>query len=89
MSTTLVSPPTSELASDAGQFTCLPLSVFRIQRSASVNLYCKLDTDAYPVLYRSPSIPITERDIEDLRRRGHRPPVCGLRRLCRLWEQSH
>jgi HD-GYP domain-containing protein (c-di-GMP phosphodiesterase class II) len=50
----------------------VPLSVFRIQRSASVNLYCRLDADAYPILYRSPSIPLVDRDIEDLKKRGHR-----------------
>jgi HD-GYP domain-containing protein (c-di-GMP phosphodiesterase class II) len=72
MSTAVTSFPAGESSSLAAQYTCVPLSVFRVQRTAPVNLYCQLDADEHPVLYRSPSIPLTDRDIEDLRNRGHR-----------------
>jgi HD-GYP domain-containing protein (c-di-GMP phosphodiesterase class II) len=64
--------PTSDSDALAAQFICVPLSVFRIQQSVSVNLYCLPEGAAHPVLYRSPSIPLTVRDIEDLKDRGQR-----------------
>jgi HD-GYP domain-containing protein (c-di-GMP phosphodiesterase class II) len=72
MFTTTATLPANDVNSHTVQFTCIPLSVFRIQRTAAVNLYCQLEADADPVLYRSPSIAITDRDIDDLKRRGHR-----------------
>lgn len=62
----------SQRTTGASEYTCVPLSVFRVQRNVSVNLYCKLDSEPTPVLYRSSSIPITDDDIEDLKRRGHK-----------------
>jgi HD-GYP domain-containing protein (c-di-GMP phosphodiesterase class II) len=72
MTSAISLPPTDDSPCLAAQFTCVPLSVFRIQRTAAIDLYCKLEGDAHPVLYRSPSIPLTDRDIEDLKKRGHR-----------------
>lgn len=64
-----VTHPSNDLSTT--QFTCVPLPVFRIQRTAEVNLYCKLEGDSHPVLYRSPSIPLTDHDIDELKNRGH------------------
>ena len=72
MSTTFAHTQKNDSPAMQRDFTCVPLSVFRVMRNSSVNLYCKLDNDATPVLYRSPSIPISDADIEDLRNRGHR-----------------
>jgi HD-GYP domain-containing protein (c-di-GMP phosphodiesterase class II) len=55
-----------------GAFTCVPLSVFRLQRNVGVNLYFKPDNESTPVLYRGSSIPISDTDIDDLKGRGHR-----------------
>jgi hypothetical protein len=47
----LVAPlPTHESPVVAAQFTCIPLSVFRIQRTATVDLYCKLDDSRHACL---------------------------------------
>lgn len=72
MSTAITSQASSDRTTGASEYTCVPLSVFRVQRNVSVNLYCKLKSETTPVLYRSSSIPITDADIEDLKRRGHR-----------------
>jgi HD-GYP domain-containing protein (c-di-GMP phosphodiesterase class II) len=69
---TLSRSPSNTHRMGHGEFTCIPLSLFRIQRSVAVNLYCQLDDQSTPVLYRSSSIPITDDDIVDLRNRGHR-----------------
>ena len=68
--------PESELSVAPGQFICVSLDMFRLQRSSTVNLYCRLAPDAEPILYRSPSIAITNGDIELLKQRGH--PRCLL-----------
>lgn len=57
---------------DQEAFTCVPLSVFRVQRNTGVNLYFKPDHEPHPVLYRSSMIPINDCDIADLKSRGHR-----------------
>lgn len=72
MASTNTLSPASHLPECPGEFTCLPLSVFRIQRNMAVNLYCQLESGATPVLYRSPAIPISDADIAELKNRGHR-----------------
>lgn len=72
MTSAIATLPAGDTESLATQFICVPLSVFRIQQSISVNLYCKPEGSTHPVLYRSPSIPLTAGDIEDLKKRGQR-----------------
>ena len=64
--------PEPELSVAPGHFISVSLDLFRLQRSSTVNLYCKLAPDAEPILYRSPSIAITNHDIDVLKQRGHR-----------------
>ncbi len=72
MASALTISPASHLSECSEEFTCIPLSVFRIHRTAEVNLYCQLGSEAAPILYRSSAIPISDADIEDLKNRGHR-----------------
>ncbi|QEG37311.1 HD-GYP domain-containing protein [Bythopirellula goksoeyrii] len=54
------------------EYLSIPISVFQLDHLAHVDLYCKFEGIASPVLYRSAAIPITLRDIEELRDKGHR-----------------
>ncbi len=65
------------------EFVSIPLSVFRLDRNAQVDLYCKIEGIHNPVLYRSAAIPVTAEDIEELRQKGHR----ALYVLSREYEQ--
>ncbi len=72
MASTHTPSSADKLPECSGEFTCIPLSVFRVQRTVEVSLYCQLESAATPVLYRSAAIPITDADVEGLKNRGHR-----------------
>ncbi|TWU22619.1 HD-GYP domain-containing protein [Bythopirellula polymerisocia] len=64
---------TSRTANPAQRkFICIPISVFQVNQNSQVDLYLKIEGNQSPVLYRSAAIPISSRDIEELRRNGHR-----------------
>jgi HD-GYP domain-containing protein (c-di-GMP phosphodiesterase class II) len=57
---------------DELRFRSFPLAVFRMNCLTNVDLYAQGPGQERPVLYRSPRVPISAADIDELIERGHR-----------------
>ncbi|QDU89170.1 Cyclic di-GMP phosphodiesterase response regulator RpfG [Pirellulimonas nuda] len=53
-------------------YRCVPLDIVRLYHDLGVCLYTKAEDQDFPRLYRSSRIAITDDDVNELRRRGHR-----------------
>ena len=72
MSTALSVNQNSKEVASQQQYMRLPLAVFQMYKIADVDLYCEPNSSNTPILYRSGTYPLTQADIEDLERRGHK-----------------
>ena len=62
--------PSRSPSSDVRSYVKLPISAVRLELVKNVDLYCLPSNRCVPILYRSGDYPVTERDIEELARRG-------------------
>lgn len=72
MGATLLAPGQQAISRLHREFMCVPLAVFRLQRTSNIDLYCLTEGSSQPTLYRSSDLAIRQEDIEALKSRGHR-----------------